>query len=404
MDNRWFLEGRQAQGNIQVGWGVTTGLVSETLRSVSVAYGSFQQIKTFFLVRIATDIDIRDGGSITVLPPSGYLLKCNDFYPYNLPASSHKDHKVVCAELRQGVSIHFTHATLRTAVEYSFALAGYTPAQSGKNDVFTVQVLEQRGRIQEANAEVPAARLYLFGDVTMPYMLWYDTPAPSTKIWITFGILIPLRAPSGLESIRIVMPEGVRHAVTSTARDYGATGCTFVTQVIDPKMNPPGTFSSYLDWTAKDLTAAGEGGGSIFNTSIGDVPVEPDRRRWLDLGRPDEVEVRFMSSRPFPACEMLLRFPIDLPNTLPVVNIWRVAFVFTESDETASVSSFVLPGFRFGAVSSTELARHAQHLFQAKQLDYFAFSKRVANKARQPRRLWSSLIWPFLACLKVVVM
>merc|ERR1712070_715234 len=145
------------------------------------------------------------------------------------------------------------------------------------------------GRIVEANAEVPAADLRFFGGVKAPYLLWYDTPAPGAKIWVTVGIVVSLRAPPGLEAIRIVLPEGVSHGIRTTARGNTDDGATFVTQLISARLNPPGTFSSYTQWIARDITA----GAGAVNSSIGDVPLEPDRRRWIDLGRSSEVEVRF---------------------------------------------------------------------------------------------------------------
>jgi len=395
-DNRWFLEGRLVKGNIQVGWGVAMGVVSETLRAVSVTYGNFRHLKTNFLVQLSTAIDVRDGGAIVILPPSGYLLTCEAFLPYALPFSGHKDFAISCTERQQGVSIGFAHATLRTEVQYSFLLVGFTPARSTSMDTFEVQVLKENGRVVEASYEVPASPLLFFGDVATPYLLWYDRPIPGTRIWITVGILIPLRAPAGLDSIRVTLPEGVRHSVVTTARDNSAGSATLLWQISHPKMNPPGTFSSYLEWTELDRNAA-----VTFNGSIGDVPVA-DQRRWLDLGRPDEVEVRFQAPQAFPPCEMLLRFPIDLPNTLPVVNIWQVSFVFMDSAEAASVASFVLPGFTFGASSDAALAMHAQHMFQARNLDYFTFSKLVANEAQRPHLLHFIFVWPLLAYLSCV--
>lgn len=169
-------------------------------------------------------------------------------------------------------------------------------------------------------------------------------------------------------------------------------------------MNPPGTFSDYEEWTQRDITAASSADGTIFNGSFGDLPVEPDRRRWLDLGRPDEVEIHFVPWQPFPPCEMLLRIPIVLPNTLPTVNTWHMSFIFEGSSEANPAASFVIPGFHFGAKSSTERALHAQHIFQASGLDYFAFSKRVASKGCRLMPQRSTFTWLLLVCLSLVVL
>jgi len=419
-DNRWYLEGRTVFGNMQVGWGVAVGLTAEDLRNVFIDYANIESLETYFLIRFTSEVDVPDGGSIVVLPPSGYLLKCAGFIPYALPISGLEGYSVGCSELRQGVSINFVQATLRAAMEYTFSVAGTTasllssgfgdniykegPEGDSTENIFIVQILEQHGRVVESNYDVPASDLVTFGGVVAPYLLWYDTPSAGAKIWVTIGLNLPLHAPPGLLALRITLPEGVRHAVMVTSRDHSDRGASFVSRLTAPRLNPPGTFSDFLTWSQRDISeslAAGENSSDELAT---EVPVEPERRRWLDLGRGDEVEVRFEANKKFPACESLLRFPVTLPNTMPVVNMWRVSLVFDRDSEVVAglpgdgepTSSFVVPGFKFGERCVSSKLERAEHIFEEKELDYYAFSKMIADGAPG--------LWRDEPCAKLVVL
>jgi len=373
-DNRWYLEGRLADGNVQVGWSMLDGLVSEELRDVSVAYGTFQEIRTFFLVRLTPDVDVQDEGVIVVLPPSGYLLKCDGFRQYALPSSGHKDFAISCADEWQGVAIRFVHAVLRAGVDYSFGLVGSTASASAEIsslNAFTVQVLQRRGNVVESNYEVPAGRLLAFGGVESPYLLWYDTPAPNTVVWATLGFKVPLSAPAGLEAVRITVPQGLEHAVLVTSRfPPSPTGVSVAWERVSLETNPLGTFSDYLEWVKRERN-------DPTNDTVNDLPLVSDLRRWLDLGQRSRVGIRFETSKPFPACELLVRFRVRLPNTLPTLNVWRLALVFANGDE----ASFVLPGFNFGEASDPELVTRALHIFAGSGLEFYEFSKQFADTA-----------------------
>uniref|UniRef100_A0A7S2N288 Uncharacterized protein n=1 Tax=Zooxanthella nutricula TaxID=1333877 RepID=A0A7S2N288_9DINO len=382
-DNRWYLEGRLTEGNVEVGWGVAAGPSSEGLRQVTVEYGNFKTVSTHFLIRFASAVDVEGSGAIVVIPPPGYLLSCEEFLPYVMPRGADQV-GLGCSALRQGVRIAYEGATLQAGAPYSFTVRGGTAAASAADtaaDAFTMQILQSEGRIVESNYQVPAARLVGFGNIETPVLLWYDQPLPGATIWATVGIHIPLRAPPGLQAVRVGLPEGLRHGVAVTVRESQPNGVTVASRTSAAPVYVPGTFSDFTEWTMLARASGFIGAGGLLGSPSGNasaegipeepMPIEDDVRRWLDLGRNDEVGVRFKPDLSFPAGELYIQFPVVLPAVMPPLNVWRVTFVFADGSPLAS---FVLPGFGDKKSSSPDAELRARHVFQHAGLEYFAFS------------------------------
>ncbi|CAE8614899.1 unnamed protein product [Polarella glacialis] len=328
-----------------------------------------------------------------------------------------------CTGLRQGVQIRFNLAALRAAQEYSFAFEGGTAAASAPDkvaDAFSLQVLEPGGRVVESSYDIAAMRLRDFGSVKSPYLIWYDSPSPLGSLFVTFGLEISSRAPAGLQAIRFVLPDGLRHAAASSPRDAPTTSksVTVAWRPSEVTKTPAGTFGDFAAWTlaeqsvgkgdaattpvpeqpAADSNATNNGIAPSMTTPVPleALPLLEDTYGWVNLGVRDQVEVRFNPSRPFPACELLVRFPVTLPNSLPALNVWRVTLVFapsaTDTGDEPPLTSFVVPGFGFGAISPANLVQHAQHVFQYSGHDYYEFSAEQANPATREAGFHSALV------------
>merc|ERR1719198_1080752 len=91
-----------------------------------------------------------------------------------------------------------------------------------------------------------------------------------------------------------------------------------------------------------DQTAA----PGVATTSImgSGLPLVADEKQWLALSGLNQLEVRFGPTQAFPACELLVRFPVVLPNTIPRVNMWRLSLMFDDQFGQGTQSgTFVIP-------------------------------------------------------------
>jgi len=291
----------------------------------------------------------------------------------------------------QGARLPFT-ANLRSQVAYSFAVTGETAPLGSTSSAdntsvssagtilahtFALQLLNGKSRVMEASFKVPAADLVSFGAVQAPKLLWYPTPRPGITVWVTMSVRIPRRAPPGLRALRFTMPEGLRHGVKLTTKSGARFGVSLAWAPVMEKTVIPGTFGDYLAWTLAD-TSQGGSDSARLPTSVNEsedvslgaaLPVVADERKWLDLGRRDEVEIRFEPRRSFPACEIMVQFSVHLPNTMPAQNAWRLTLVL----ETGAPPGFVVPGFFFDESPDVALEKHAVHVFHDNGRDYRAF-------------------------------
>ncbi|CAE7920821.1 unnamed protein product [Symbiodinium sp. KB8] len=205
-----------------------------------------------------------------------------------------------------------------------------------------------------------------------PYLLWYDMPTPGTSVWapllqpptlrvlkqvpqaaglqVSLGLRVPRRAAAGLETLRVSLPDGFEHTALARNRDeIDEHSVTLAWRPLQLPSSPAGIFSDYEAWTrAEEIALANEAPAPVLvtgvvssngsanattgttstttSTEMDEMPV-PQGRNWVNLGQRNEVQMRSISSRPFPACELLLRFPVQLPSRKPRLNIWYVTLV-----------------------------------------------------------------------------
>eukprot|EP00928_Gymnodinium_smaydae_P000426 TRINITY_DN10167_c0_g3_i1.p1 TRINITY_DN10167_c0_g3~~TRINITY_DN10167_c0_g3_i1.p1 ORF type:complete len:3827 (+),score=701.08 TRINITY_DN10167_c0_g3_i1:895-11481(+) len=452
-DNRWYIEGRRAKGNAQVAWGVTLGPEITSLQRVSVDYAQFENARTYFLFDFSVEVGVNSGGFAAVMPPRGYLLTCDGFIPFALPGYSptaangqtsrqatSTSQKESCTPEREGIRIYFPQR-LRTQVEYGFMILAHTapavedtrePVERG--DMFSMRILDMNNRVVEATYEVPSIRLRSFGAVQAPDLLWYPPPTSGAKIWVTVALRVPQKAPPGLKGIAVQLPEGVTHAATSMSKERSPTGVTVAWRPVELRKVIPGIFGDFEEWR-KDaaaqqslgsalagglepgdvLTATAAANATGVQPSSGSgpassgkplaasaeevvrLPVLEDERRWLDLGRQGEVVIRFQPDAMFPACEIMVQLPVQLPNTLPARNAFRLRLLLDEDAGPAGSASasdvgdddsrggFVLPGFQFNEAPAAAVELNAEHLFRDNGLNYFEFrAADISGATRAP--------------------
>lgn len=397
-DNRWYAEGRRNEGNTQVSWGVAPGPEVKSLQLCTVDYAQFESVATRFLFQFSSDVSITDGGAIAVMPPPGYRLNCDSFLAYNMPRNIIVD---VDGEARladscflekQGVRLSFSEILLAQN-PYTFALAGetaaLTTAGSKTRNNFAVRIMDSVDQVMEATYEVPTVELLSYGSVEAPNLIWYPEAESGASVWVTVSFRLARIAPAGLRALRVRMPEGLRHAVLGAQKARSETGVSLVWVPAPDRIVVPGTFGEYLDWMRAEQ--AGGGGANVpavpvngsQDLSLGAaLPLVADERRWLDLGRPDEVEIRFDPRRSLPACEIFVQFPVHLPNTMPASNAWRLTLVL---EGVTVPAGFVVPGFSFAEEPPPDLELHAQHAFWSNGLDYFSFLTKTVSGTPQTR-------------------
>ncbi|CAE7237737.1 unnamed protein product, partial [Symbiodinium sp. CCMP2592] len=413
-DNRWYIQGRLRATNTEVCWGVAAGLPSQQMTDVSVEFAALQTLHTVFLLRVTTEVEVAAGGSLVVIPPPGYLLSCDGLKLFFAPGvvSGDETGLISCSSYRQGIQIVFA-ATMLAGSPYAFGLQGGTAAASAADrdsDVFSLQVLNPSGTVAESSFSIQAPPLQSFGSIEQPYLLWYDMPTPGTSIWVSLGLRVPRRAAAGLETLRVSLPDGFEHTALARNRDeIDEHSVTLAWRPLQLPSSPAGIFSDYEAWTrAEEIALANEAPAPVLvaevvasngsvnattgttstttSTEMDEMPV-PQGRNWVNLGQRNEVQMRLISSRTFPACELLLRFPVQLPSRKPRLNLWYVtlAFAANTSGRYDGDVRFVVPGFDFFQQPPSAAVEHAQHVFDYAGYDYFQFSTQHVGSGQLPK-------------------
>ncbi|CAE7617152.1 unnamed protein product, partial [Symbiodinium microadriaticum] len=398
-----YIQGRLRATNTEVCWGVAAGLPSQQMTDVSVEFAALQTLHTVFLLRVTTEVEVAAGGSLVVIPPPGYLLSCDGLKLFFAPGmvSGDETSLISCSSYRQGIQIVFA-TTMLAGSPYAFGLQGGTAAASaadGDSDVFSLQVLNPSGTVAESSFSIQAPPLQSFGSIEQPYLLWYDMPTPGTSVWVSLGLRVPRRAAAGLETLRVSLPDGFEHTALARNRDeIDEHSVTLAWRPLQLPSSPAGIFSDYEAWTrAEEIALANEAPAPVLvtgvvssngsanattgttstttSTEMDEMPV-PQGRNWVNLGQRNEVQMRSISSRPFPACELLLRFPVQLPSRKPRLNIWYVtlAFAANTSGRYDGDVRFVVPGFDFFQQPPSAAVEHARHVFDYAGYEYFQFS------------------------------
>ncbi|CAE7575347.1 unnamed protein product [Symbiodinium natans] len=474
--------------------GYMAALVRFSCVSSDPGYSTAIQLHTVFLLRVTTEVEeirrMKNGAldlgpsvqlaclsvvlwppSIlhieVVIPPPGYLLSCTGLKLFYAPGmvcwvrpkvhclaskragdntsrgltmrvhtQASRDAPAIAKAGREPscIQIVFAATPMLAGSPYAFGIQGGTAAASAADraaDVFALQVLNPSGTVAESSFSVQAPPLQSFGSMEQPYLLWYDLPTPGTKVWVSLGLRVPRRAPAGLETLRISLPDGYEHTALARNRDeIDERSVTLAWRPLQLPSSPAGIFSDYEAWTrAEEIALAAEAAppapeaptqvaappgdpnastntttaattsSTTTTTEIDALPVLQGRN-WVNLGQRSEVQLRLLTQRPFPACELLLRFPVQLPSRAPRLNVWYVtlAFAANTSGHFDADVAFVVPGFDF--FQQPPAAEHAQHIFDYAGYDYYQFSTQNVGAASirriAPLAMFLALAWALL--------
>jgi len=270
----WFVEGSMFETGALVGWGEDgTGFQISPMRDVSVLYAGVPAIKTQVAVRFLTSETINRGGQVRVIAPSGFEASCAGhlLQVISLPGI------LECVIDESSVSL-MLNDTL-TAGEYGFGFSARTPSETPSPNVFSVLLIDERGKIQDSAMNLPGQTIQDQLSLLGTPLMWTSSE-PGQASSITMGLRVTSVVPKGLlGTILITFPENFGHAI-----------------------------EKWTSVVSKQDTLPVQGGQTASS--------------WLDYSMVDRIIIHLDPDKDLLVGEYQLEFPVTVPEQMPAFNVW----------------------------------------------------------------------------------
>jgi len=316
LDISWFVEGLNQLTQTQLGWGQATGITTTQMSGTSVIIPGIPSVQTLMIWQFTSQTAIAAGGFLQLLLPAGYNPQCSGIYLQSiaLPLSGG------CNTANPTSIIIFLNATMVPG-PYAFGIYVTPPPSTPILNTLSIMVLDKHGMVQDAAMHLPGPPIRDKLKIKAAPLLWTQSnPNMPSVATVGFEVIDDLPdnvvAPDQqVAQILIVLPSGFQQTVQKT------------TDFVILNSDMPLASGNWLNYLLEDRLI---------------VTMNLNQTAWKTLK----------------AGVFMFSFPIQIPATLPVYNVWTLSLCtpstvgcIQTSDPTVLVNFGIL-GFTFGGKSA----------------------------------------------------